>query len=314
MDQEAGSAVVYVFGSFRLVPRTLKLTKEENEVDLDVTPRLLLLALVERAGEVVSQNDLLKKGWGSAGASPANLYQQISILRKTLGEGPKDNTYIMTVPCEGYRFVAEVKAAWNGPSEFPPIKRAAADFLGNPLRDTLRGFFNDEELRGIPNPEGLQVVSGEGVSEFRKITAFMGHKIGKFEVLVQRYCAGFTTDEGLEAGDLQIWCETNAGLLKLIGKQIGRRGLSKVRMLADLNIPESDFDDVNPPIEPRSPNDLLTHVGAVKSVIKWVSSKSDEELWAFLGLRLEDGITILRSVMHESKGSSDHHAAIGTGS
>jgi hypothetical protein len=85
-------------------------------------------------------------------------------------------------------------------------------------------------------------------------------------------------------------------------------------MLADLNIPESDFDDVNPPIEPRSPNDLLTHVGAVKSVIKWVSSKSDEELWAFLGLRLEDGITILRSVMHESMGSSDHHAAIGTGS
>jgi hypothetical protein len=52
----------------------------------------------------------------------------------------------------------------------------------------------------------------------------------------------------------------------------------------------------------------------VKSVIKWVSSKSDEELWAFLGLRLEDGITILRSVMHESMGSSDHHAAIGTGS
>ena len=50
----------------------------------------------------------MRRVWPDAVVEEANLSQQIFLLRKTLGEGPKDHRYIQTVPRRGYRFVADV--------------------------------------------------------------------------------------------------------------------------------------------------------------------------------------------------------------
>lgn len=68
-----------------------------------------LLALVEGGGEVVEKEDLMKKVWPDSFVEEGNLTQNISVLRKTLGESPGAHRYIVTVPRVGYRFVAGVR-------------------------------------------------------------------------------------------------------------------------------------------------------------------------------------------------------------
>jgi DNA-binding winged helix-turn-helix (wHTH) protein len=107
MGHEVGSDAIYKFGPFCLDARKHELTKKGKEVDLDMTPRQLLLALVKRHGELVSKEVLIKEVWGSNSASDESFHQHISVLRRTLGGGR--NKYIINFPWKGYKFVAPVE-------------------------------------------------------------------------------------------------------------------------------------------------------------------------------------------------------------
>ena len=67
----------------------------------------LLLTLVERHGRLLGKDELMKSVWPDTVVEEANLANNISILRKTLGENGR--RFIETAPKRGYRFVAEVR-------------------------------------------------------------------------------------------------------------------------------------------------------------------------------------------------------------
>lgn len=67
----------------------------------------ILLVLVENRGSVMSKGDLLDAVWRDQFVEENNLTVHIAALRKALGEKKGDNRYIVTVPGEGYKFVAE---------------------------------------------------------------------------------------------------------------------------------------------------------------------------------------------------------------
>jgi len=75
------------------------------------------MALVEHRGEVVSKDELMKVLWPDTIVEENNLTQQISTLRKALGEGIRDHRYIVTVPGRGYSFVANVSEIDSGETE-----------------------------------------------------------------------------------------------------------------------------------------------------------------------------------------------------
>lgn len=89
------------FGSFRisLSARTL----ERNGVPLEIGSRALdiLIALIERAGEVVSHRELMTKVWRGLVVDGCNLRVNIAHLRKVLGDA---GACIQNIPCQGYRF------------------------------------------------------------------------------------------------------------------------------------------------------------------------------------------------------------------
>jgi transcriptional activator of cad operon len=68
----------------------------------------LLLCLAQRAGEVVSIDDLLREAWSGVIVTPDSVYQAVASLRRVLGDDPKRPTYIATVPRLGYRMIANV--------------------------------------------------------------------------------------------------------------------------------------------------------------------------------------------------------------
>lgn len=76
---------------------------------MPLAPRALdvLGALVERAGEVVTKQELLDRVWPDTFVEEANLSVNVSAVRKTLGRRPGGRPYIETLARRGYRFVPD---------------------------------------------------------------------------------------------------------------------------------------------------------------------------------------------------------------
>ena len=62
----------------------------------------LLIALVERAGEVVSKADLFAKVWADVTVDEGSLRFPCAALRKALGDGKSGARYIVNAPGRGY--------------------------------------------------------------------------------------------------------------------------------------------------------------------------------------------------------------------
>ncbi len=100
----------YRFGPFELDAHDRLLTTQGDVVPL--TPKALdtLLILVELGGHVVTKDELIERVWPDSFVEQNNLAQNISALRKALGESVDGIRYIDTVPKRGYRFIAPVTA------------------------------------------------------------------------------------------------------------------------------------------------------------------------------------------------------------
>src|SRR5271166_1332039 len=95
----------YEFGPFRF-DMTGRMLFKDGEV-LPLPPKALdtLAVLVKNQGKVVEKSALLEAVWPNTFVEENNLNQNISALRKALG----DPDYIQTVARRGYRFVARAK-------------------------------------------------------------------------------------------------------------------------------------------------------------------------------------------------------------
>src|SRR5215469_8177849 len=103
------------FGPYRLDFERRRLLRGTELVPIPQKSLEILLVLVDHHGEVVSKDELMQSVWADAFVEEANLTQNIFVLRKALGEGPKENRYIATIPGRGYRFVATL----DDPQEMP---------------------------------------------------------------------------------------------------------------------------------------------------------------------------------------------------
>src|SRR5208283_6163800 len=76
-----------------------------------LTPKAfaVLRYLVERAGRLVTQNELLEAVWPDTFVQPEVLKYQIADIRALLGDSARQPSFIETVPRRGYRFVAPVR-------------------------------------------------------------------------------------------------------------------------------------------------------------------------------------------------------------
>ena len=102
------TAIPLRIGAWRIDPRTGQLSREGETVRVEARTLRLLLHLAQRAGEVVSQEELLEQVWSGVVVTPDSVYQGVASLRRILGDDPKQPTYIATVPRLGYRMVARV--------------------------------------------------------------------------------------------------------------------------------------------------------------------------------------------------------------
>jgi DNA-binding winged helix-turn-helix (wHTH) protein len=98
------------FGPFRLLPLQRLLLKDDEEVRLGSRAFDILVALTERPGQLISQNELMARVWPGIFVVPANLTVHITALRRALGDGVDGNRFVVNVPGRGYCFTASAKA------------------------------------------------------------------------------------------------------------------------------------------------------------------------------------------------------------
>jgi DNA-binding winged helix-turn-helix (wHTH) protein/TolB-like protein/tetratricopeptide (TPR) repeat protein len=102
------SGHLYEFGPFVLDTTRHLLLLQGKPVPLTPKTYDLLVVLVENSGRVILKDELMKMVWVDSFVEDSNLTQQISSVRKALGETAGEDRYIVTVPGKGYRFAAAV--------------------------------------------------------------------------------------------------------------------------------------------------------------------------------------------------------------
>jgi len=122
VGQPTGPSIA--FGAFRLYPRQRLLLEETRPLRIGSRALDILIALVERAGELVSKKELIARVWPGVIVEDANLKVHVAALRRILRDGKGKNRYICTVPGRGYSFVAPV---------------TQSDLLGTDVIDWSRG-------------------------------------------------------------------------------------------------------------------------------------------------------------------------------
>jgi DNA-binding winged helix-turn-helix (wHTH) protein len=87
MERERPDDPVFSFGPFRLHPKRQLLLKADAPVDIGSRALEVLTVLLERAGELVTKNDLLALVRPSTVVDEGNLRAQIAALRRVLENG-----------------------------------------------------------------------------------------------------------------------------------------------------------------------------------------------------------------------------------
>lgn len=156
---------LFRFGPFRLIPSERLLAKGNEPVVLGGRALDILIALVERAGELVSHRELVKRVWADVVVEESNLRYHIAALRRALGDGREGARYIANVPGRGYSFVASVqrsaqhdssKGASAGRGKIPTLPPRLQRMVGrDETIESLRSQVKSQRFVSIVGPGGV---------------------------------------------------------------------------------------------------------------------------------------------------------------
>src|SRR5688572_17371710 len=111
---------IYSFDGYRLDPLKRKLEREGQSIHLPAKAFDLLVVMAETNGRLLEREELFQLLWPGQFVEESNLSVTVSALRKALGEQKGEERYILTIPRQGYRFIADVT------SDEPSTEVAAA--------------------------------------------------------------------------------------------------------------------------------------------------------------------------------------------
>ena len=109
------------FEDFDLDARNYRLRRSGQDVKLERIPLELLLLLADRAGEVVTREEIVERLWGKGVQLDTEnaINTAIRKIRLALDDDPAHPRFVQTVTGKGYRFIAPVTQAGPVSSEAP---------------------------------------------------------------------------------------------------------------------------------------------------------------------------------------------------
>jgi predicted ATPase/DNA-binding winged helix-turn-helix (wHTH) protein len=115
--------LTFAFGPFRLLLAQRIVLRDSRPLRLGGRAFDLLALLVQRAGQVISNEELMAEVWSNVHVDERSLRVHVTALRKALDDGVGGARYITNTPGRGYSFVASVSREQTA----SPSPRRAAD-------------------------------------------------------------------------------------------------------------------------------------------------------------------------------------------
>lgn len=143
---------LYEFGPFQ-VNATERLLERDNE-KIPLSPKVFdtLLVLVENKGHVVTKDDLMQALWPDSFVEESSLTQNISLIRRALGQSSDGQPYIETLPKRGYRFVAEVVERIDSTTEVLMHERTTTSVVIEEHDDGIDESISSRAMTAISTP------------------------------------------------------------------------------------------------------------------------------------------------------------------
>jgi len=152
-----GSAVIRRFADFAVDARAGELFRRGKKIKLQHQPMQVLLALLEKPGQIVTRDELRQKIW------PADTFVDfehslntaIKKLRLALGDQATNSKFVETLPRRGYRLLAEVQV-----TDETPVARG----VSSPLEGQLFTMVAEEGTECVLAP-----VDAKSLEEWRRL-------------------------------------------------------------------------------------------------------------------------------------------------
>ena len=171
MSARPGPAVR--FGPFELDLRSGELKRQGRRVRLQDQPLLVLQALLERPGELVTREDLHRRLWadGTFVDFEDGLNTAVMRLREALGDGARRPRYVETRPRRGYRFIGALEQL-PASRVIASIRSVAVLPLENlstdPDEEIFADAMTDELITSLAKTSSLRVISRASVMPFKR--------------------------------------------------------------------------------------------------------------------------------------------------
>jgi len=165
------------FGPYDVNLRTGELRKKGRKIHLQDKPFQILAALLERPGELVTRDELLRRLWpGDTFVDFDNgLNTALNKLRESLGDPAEKPQYIETFPRRGYRFMVPVSKTTTS-----RLTMLAVLPFENLSGDQEQEYFSDglteEMITQLTrlNPERLGVIARTSSLQYKRTTKGIG--------------------------------------------------------------------------------------------------------------------------------------------
>jgi DNA-binding winged helix-turn-helix (wHTH) protein/TolB-like protein len=275
-------AKIYRFDNFTLDVTNRELLRDGESISLPAKAFDMLVALVEKAGQLVGKEELFDRVWPDQVVEESNLTVQISAIRKALGERTNNPKYLITVPGHGYRFIGRLLQVEEEQEEVLIEHHAIAQFeIAGSTTDSRQG-----ELRQLSEGPSsrkwlvvligmtMLVVVGLGLYRFTRSEVTTHASIRKIAVLPFKPVVSTNRDESLELGMADTLITRLGGL-----KDLKVRPTSAVRKYTEL---EQDAVDAGREQEVDAVLDgSIQRVGErIRVTVRLVNVADGRQLWA----------------------------------
>jgi len=157
MSSPVNTSSTHKFADFVVDARAGELVRRGKKVNLQQQPMQVLLALLEKPGQIVTREELRQRIWSADTFVDFehSLNTAIKKLRLALGDRATNSKFVETLPKRGYRFVAKVETS----EETPQVKGAAS-----PLEGKVFTLVAEEGTECVLAP-----VDGKCLEEWRRL-------------------------------------------------------------------------------------------------------------------------------------------------
>jgi DNA-binding winged helix-turn-helix (wHTH) protein/tetratricopeptide (TPR) repeat protein len=141
-DSEPGrKCEAYRFDCFEASLMRGDLLQRGERLRVQDLPFKMLVALLEKPGELVTKEELARQLWGQDVFTDIDqsLYVIVKKLRRVLGDNATEPRYVKTVSGRGYKFIESVTPVFTPAAEIIPLSHLSPMQAGSTLREAFPG-------------------------------------------------------------------------------------------------------------------------------------------------------------------------------